>query len=283
MIRKKVLLLVAGAVVAAAVVGLIIISYSTEPKTEIQVWWIFADPHVGRYPFLGEGIGRKLVEPLEAAVNDVNELGIADYAFCLGDLVSDCADYAPIFLEMMENLEVENWYYILGNHDHDWENWENVLPVVYGGFDVLGIRFMLISDEVGYEEGIHKSDGIMGDNQFNWFFTELYMHRDQPVFVFSHQPYFKWNEWSRLPLNTPGEVRVDIWFSGHLHYWAIDENTEYGFLWLGINSIDWANNYESIFLFLERTGNEVKVAIKARNHLDRVWLDEPYFEFVYEV
>ena len=284
MTRRKIWLLIAGVVAATAVAGLIVVvSHTAEPKTEVQVWWIFTDPHVGRYPFLGEGIGEKPVEPLEAAVRDVNELGIADYALCLGDMVSDVADYAPIFVGMMDNLNVKRWYYILGNHDHDWETGENVLPTVYEGFDVLGIRFILISDEMGYKNGTHISGGVMRENQFDWFFKELYLHRDQPVFVFSHQPYFQWDVWDKLPIATPGEVRVDIWFSGHLHVWAIDENTDYGFFWFGVNSIDWANNYESIFLFIERTGGEVKMTVKARNHLDRVWLDEPYYEFTFEV
>lgn len=282
MIPRKALLLAIGAISVAVIAGFVLISYRPPERVENQVWWIFSDTHVGMWPFAGPNVENKLEEHLEVAVRDVNELGVADYAICLGDMVSDKAEYVPIFLRIMDNLKVKGWHYVLGNHDHDWKTWENVLPIVYKGLDALGIRFILISDEVGYREGSKVSGGIMGDNQFNWFFMELYTYRDRPVFVFSHQPYFNWDKWDSLPVTTPGEVRVDIWFNGHHHMWIV-ENTNYGFLRFSISSVDWANNYNSVFLFLQRDGNKVEVTIRARDHQERVWLDEPYFHAVLEV
>ena len=197
-------------------------------------------------------------------------------------MVSDKAEYVPIFLSLMENLKVENWYYILGNHDYDYRTEENLFPLVYQSFEVLGIKFILISDEIGYRGGAHLSGGDMGENQFDWFFRELYLSRDQPVFVFSHQGPEHWNVWPELPVHEPGEVRIDLWFTGHYHQWIV-ENSPEGFLRLTVNSIDWLNNYESMFMFLERRGDRIKVELRPRNHLDRKWLPWPTFTFEFEV
>lgn len=269
-----------AAIALASLMGLTLL-LEEPPAVENQVWWIFTDSHVGIWPFAEPGT-EKAQEHLEVAIQDVNELGIVDYALCLGDMVSDKVEYVETFLGLVENLEVKNWYYILGNHDHDYRTGENVLPVVYQSLEVLGIKFILVSDEEGYRDGAHISLGVMGEEQFDWFFRELYLSRDQPTFVFSHQAPDAWNVWPDLPVHEPGEVRIDIWFTGHYHQWIV-ENREEGFLRISVSSIDWANNYESMFMFLERKGNKVKVELRARNHLERRWLDWPRFTFEFEV
>jgi predicted phosphodiesterase len=258
--------LVGAAIIALALAA---VSFSLLQETgEQQVWWILTDPHVG-----GGGY-----EYLRAAVEDVNELQIADYAIVLGDLVADSIDHVSRFLEMMDNLGVREWHYILGNHDYHQTTNENVLPVVYKGIDVVGMRFILISDEKG---GPHYSGGVMSDEQFDWLWEELYGNRDKHIFIFSHQPYYGWNTWNDIR-PTVEDVGVDIWFAGHQHRWNI-ENTEHGFMSFVVNSIDWNKQGESIFLFVKSGGGEVEVEIKARDHLEGVWLAEPYSNFVFKI
>jgi len=260
--------------ITVAIVGLAIFAaftYSHFSSTggeeeKQQVWWIASDPHLGNYP-------EQPLISLQVAIQDVNDLGIADHAAILGDLVYNLGEYADDFLQLMDNLEVEKWYYVLGNHDFDQETRENVLPVFYDGIDVLGIRFVFISTEVGYQDGSYVLDGRMGEEKFNWLWMELYGHRDQPIFMFSHQPYDKWNIWPDLASLIQGEVNVKVWFCGHMHEWIINENVQpYGFTEVCDSSLDWADHYHGVFLFLQREGDTVNITIKFRNHLNHEWI-----------
>lgn len=67
-----------------------------------------------------------------------------------------------------------------------------------------------------------------------------------------------------------------------MHRWGIKENTGHGFMSFVVNSIDWNKQGESIFLFIKLGEGNVEVEIKARNHLEGVWLEEPYYNFVFE-
>lgn len=264
---SKIIMVAVAVIAACAFAGFLVTRGDGE-----QVWWIFTDPHV----FPGDE------RYLRTAIADVNELQIADYAICLGDLANNSHRSFPPIAEMMENLKVRGWYYVLGNHDFDRDTGEAVLPLSYRGIDVAGIRFVLISDEKGWENYVHYGGGVMGDEQFDWLWAELHTNRDKPIFVFSHQPYYQWNVWSKLQTAFDGDVAVDVWFHGHLHQWVLVENTPYGFMSFGVNSIDWNKQYESIFLFIKPKGGEVEVEIRARNHLEGVWLEEPHYKLTFK-
>jgi calcineurin-like phosphoesterase family protein len=254
-----------GLVVIVAVVVTVFVFSLRIGGEETEVWWIGSDPHV-RGP---EGLH------LRIAIQDVNELGIADRAAILGDIVHNSDEYADDFLQIMDNLKVEKWYYVLGNHDHDETSGENVFPIFYGGVDALGIRFIFISDEVGWEDGEQIFGGVMREDQYEWLWMELFNRKDQPVFIFSHQKYNQWNVWPELASSLEeGTFNLKAWFYGHLHRWTISENIvePYGFIEVGASSLDWAGNYHGIFIFLKRRGDTTEVTIKFRDHLNREWI-----------
>lgn len=271
--RKTIGIAVAVVVLAAfAVVCLFSYTRGKEEtqQVETQVWWIASDPHVG-YTMSAPD------KALQVGIDDVNEYVEnkenikVNHAAILGDLIHESSSYRSMFLQDMENLKVENWYYVLGNHD--FEGGENILPVFYGGIDVMGIRFVFISTEVG---GGNIFSGVMGDNQLTWLQNELEIHYNQPVFLFSHQPYDEWNVWSSLAPVIQSDANVKVWFCGHLHRWVINENVaSYTFIEVCDSSLDWAKNYNGVFLFLQREGGTVNVTIKFRNHLDHEWISVP--------
>jgi predicted phosphodiesterase len=231
-------------------------------QPERVVWWIASDPH------FDEPEDPHLLIPIQ----DVNELGIADYAVLLGDLLFDSPRYAQDFLDAMSTLDVKRWYYVLGNHDYDRNTEENVLPLFYGSVEMLGIRFIFISDERGWEDGQWVFDGVMGEEQSEWFWRELLEHQEQPKFIFSHQPFDQWNIWGDLA-DALGSLNIRAWFSGHLHRWQVDDNFEpYGFAYVCDSSLDWKGNYHGVFLFMERRGDTVEVTIRFRDHLNREWI-----------
>jgi len=239
------------------------------PQVETQVWWIASDCHLGNMP-------AQPLDSLQVAINDVNSLGIADHAAILGDILNNSHDYADNFFEMMGNLDVGKWYYILGNHDfrQSGNRAENFLPKLYYGIDVFGIRFIFISTEAAGTTSTSLG-GVMGSDQFNWLQDELETHSNQPVFIFSHQPYFQWNVWDNLAPLIQSEGNVKVWFCGHLHSWVINENvTPYNFTEVCDNSLDWStpHNYAGVFMFLQREGNTVDVTLKFRNHLTHEWI-----------
>jgi len=237
-------------------------------QEENQVWWIASDPHLGNFP-------NNPFDSLQVAIQDVDNLGIADHAAILGDILNNSGMYADNFFQLMDNLNVENWYYVLGNHDSNQsvKIGENFLPKLYYGIDVLGIRFVFISTE---GSGLPSESGVMGDNQFTWLENELEMHSNQPVFMFSHQPWYEWNVWDNLILTIEGEGNVKVWFCGHLHEWVINENVKpYNFIEVCDSSLDWAEHYNGVFMFLQRKGDTVNVTLKFRNHLTHEWISVP--------
>ncbi len=98
---------------------------------ESQMWWIASDSHLGVH---GENL-----DALKVAIEDANDLGIADYAIQLGDEIHETMAYRENSFQLMDSLEVENWYF-LGNHD--FENpprEENLLPPVDVTLDTPGM------------------------------------------------------------------------------------------------------------------------------------------------
>jgi 3',5'-cyclic AMP phosphodiesterase CpdA len=237
-------------------------------QVDTLVWWIASDCHLGNFP--------ENLDSLRVAINDVNGLGIADHAAILGDILNNSSNYADNFFEMMGNLDVGKWYYVLGNHDFvQYGNTrENFLPKLYYGIDVLGIRFLFISTESSF--GANQSmSGVMGSEQFTWLQDELTRHSNQPVFIFSHQPYSSWNMWDNLAPLIQSEGNVKIWFCGHQHSWIINENVApWNFTEICDNSLDSStpHNYAGVFMTLKRDGNTVNVTIQFRNHLTHEWI-----------
>jgi len=235
----------------------------TQKGENTQVWWIASDSHLG-------DLTARPLDSLQVAIQDVDELGIVDHAAILGDLVYDSDTYVSNFVQMMNGLNLENWYYVTGNHDFNQSTGENFFPISYKGIDVWGIRFVFI-----FTEGPTR-EGTMGDNQLAWLENELETHENQPVFMFSHQPYSNWNVWPSLGPIIQSDANVKVWFCGHMHVWTVNENVQpYNFIYICDSSLDWAQNYNGVFMFLQREGNTVDVTLKFRDHQDHEWISVP--------
>jgi len=238
----------------------------TQHGENTQVWWIASDPHLGN-------LSARPLDSLQVAIQDVEELGIADHAAILGDLVYNHDTYVSDFVQMMNSLNVEDWYYVTGNHDFNQDTGENFFPISYRGIDVLGIRFLFIFTE---GPGGSTMDGVMGDDQLAWLENELETHENQPVFMFSHQPYSNWNVWDNLAPLIQSQGNVKVWFCGHMHVWTINENVQpYNFIEICDSSLDWSYNYNGVFMYLQREGDTVDVTLKFRDHQDRKWINVP--------
>lgn len=234
------------------------------PEAE-HVWWVAADSHVGH------GSEDHIGQHLDVSVADVNDLGIADYAIVLGDLVEDDYDYAAPFIRGMNQLDVP-WTYVLGNHDFCRENNEPVLPVHFSARTISGIRFVFLSDEV---TGAIDRDLIMSEEQEKWFWEELEDHKGKPVFLFTHQPYPEVKAWPALKEKRE-EYNLAAWFSAHKHRWTIDPDYPHGFAHINIHSVGGVReDYLSSFLFLtpSKDGEEVAVTVLFRDHRAKEWIE----------
>ena len=249
-----------------------------ESQRETQVWWIASDPHVGYYR-------ENALLALQVGIEDVNEYvekteGVkVDYAILLGDLIHESNIYTGKFLRAMENLKVENWYHVLGNHDYNnaEDKWEdNLLPEVDTTLDVMGMKWILISDHAGdtYNSPPEFNDGTMPENVREWFLNQV-LYSDKPVFVFSHQPPVGWKVWSENLQNQVYGSELRAWFYGHTHewggYWFEDQ-----VLVFSDCSLDWSQNYKGVFIFLDREGNDVNVTLKFRDHENHAWIKIPF-------
>ncbi len=233
-----------------------------KPINEDITWWVAADPHVGHRsePSLGEH--------LATSVADVNELGIAEYAVMLGDLVDDSYDHAVPFIREMNQLDV-NWTYVLGNHDFVRDVNEPVLPVHFSARTVGGIRFVFLSDEL---TGARDRDLVMSEEQENWFWEEMETHKDKQVFLFTHQPHPEFQRWPELKEKIE-EYNVAAWFSGHKHRWDLRQDSGHGFAIVNIHSIGGVReDYLSTFLGLNRDQDRVKATVRFRNHKNKEWI-----------
>lgn len=243
-------------------VGMSALLHAEEAFEQKVIWWVAADPHVGHRSesYVGEHI--------EKAVADVNQLGIAEYAIILGDLVEDDYDFAVPFIRNMNQLDV-NWTYVLGNHDFVRATNEPVLPVQFSARTVAGIRFIFLSDEL---TGAQNRDLVMSPDQEQWFWQELETHKNKPVFLFTHQPYPEFQIWPQLKARLD-DYNIVAWFSAHKHRWDIRKDSGHGFAHINILSIGGVReNYLSTFLQLHRTGNTVEATVAFRNHLTQEWI-----------
>ncbi len=246
----------------AASIGMISGSALHAEENDLQetIWWVAADPHVGTGGESSPG------EYLALAVADMNELGIADYAVMLGDLVSDDYAYTVPFIREMNQLNV-GWTYVLGNHDFKRDVNEPVLPVQFSARTVKGIRFVFLSDEV---TGAQNRDLVMSEEQESWFWEELDTHKDKPVFLFTHQPHPEVQVWPKLKERLD-DYNIVAWFSGHKHRWDIREDSGHGFAMININCIQ-RRNSESTFLRLQRKAGSVEATVIFRDHENQEWI-----------
>lgn len=239
---------------------------------ETQVWWMASDPHVGY----------GTINCLEVGVEDVNEYvekieGIeVDYAIQLGDLIHESSWYRGRFLRPMDNLNVENWYYILGNHDFENPPWdENLLPPVDTILNVMGMKWILISDHLGdtSDSPPETKGGNMPEDVREWVVEEI-LYSEEPVFVFSHQPPTQWTVWTEEIQDFVVGSGLRAWFYGHIHAWSAYwyENQT---LIFSDCSLDWSNNYMGVFMFLEREDDTVNVTLRFRDHKNHEWIETP--------
>jgi predicted phosphodiesterase len=277
-----------GAIVVIVAVSAGVYVYLSQGKAggsqrETQVWWIASDPHVGYYR-------ENALLPLQVGIEDVNEYiekieGLnVDHAILLGDLIHETHIYVGKFLRAMENLNVESWYYVLGNHDYNQnpsnksENkWtENLLPEVDMTLDVMGMKWILISDHAGdtYNSPQEYNDGTMPENVREWFLNQV-LSSDKPVFVFSHQPPVGWKVWTEDLQDRIYGTELRAWFYGHIHNWS-GYWFENQVLIFSDCSLDWAQNYKGVFMFLDREGNDVNVTLKFRDHENHAWIKIPF-------
>jgi predicted phosphodiesterase len=246
---------------------------------ETQVWWIASDPHIG-HPSMRVSDNCLLV-----GIEDVNDYvenieGVkVDYAILLGDLIheSTASQFREKLYQDMENLKVENWYYILGNHDFNNPHWnENVLPPVDMTLDVMGMKWILISDHMG-DSGSSPPEalgGTMPENVREWFVNQV-LSSDRPVFVFSHQPPNQWKAWNENLQRIANGSELFGWFYGHIHAWSATW-LEDQVLAFSDCSLDWAKNFKGVFMFLEREGNTVNVTLRFRDHQNHEWIEIPF-------
>lgn len=212
---------------------------------------------------------------LEVAIEDVNDLGIADYAILLGDVIHETTEYRENFFQLMSRLEVENWYYVLGNHDFENPPWEeNLLPPVDMALDVMGVKWILISDHAGDSGGFptEYDGGTMSENSKGWFENQI-LFSDKPVFVFSHQPPSQWKVWDKLEGFIKGS-KLQAWFYGHVHNWSAGWFEDQVLVFSDC-SLDWKNLYYGVFMYLERRNDTVNVTLRFRDHKDHEWIETP--------
>lgn len=270
---RKIVGIIVAAVILAAAFGYY---FSSEGRgEEKQVWWIASDPHLGVH---GENFYY-----MQKAIEDVNEYvqkveGVkVDYAIQLGDEIHETMKYREDFFQLMNSLEVKDWYYILGNHDFvNLPSEENILPVVDTTIDVMGMKWILISDHAGDSSprtNPQVEGGTMPENVREWFVIQILLS-EKPIFVFSHQPPGQWKVWNEELRELAVGTKLRAWFYGHIHRWSA-RWMEDEILIISDCSIDWAGHCAGMFMFLERKGDTVDVTLKFRNHENHAWIQTP--------
>lgn len=269
-VSLAIVVVIAAIITVAAVCGyyFVAVSLGKHAVVETQVWWIASDPHIGFHR-------ANPLDALKVAIEDVNDLGIADYAIQLGDVIHETVEYRENFISLMNSLEVENWYYILGNHDFENPPWEeNLLPPVDMTLDVMGMKWILISDHAGDSGGFppEHDGGTMPENLQGWFENQI-LFSDKPVFVFSHQPPSQWEVWDELKGFIKGS-KLQAWFYGHVHNWSASWFEDQVLVFSDC-SLDWKNLYYGVFMYLERRDDTVNVTLRFRDHQNHEWIETP--------
>jgi len=239
---------------------------------ETQVWWIASDPHVGYGTVDSLGVG---IEDVNEYVEKIEGVEV-DCAILLGDLIHESSWYRGRFIRSMDNLNVENWYYVLGNHDFENPPWdENLLPPVDTMLNVMGMKWILISDHMGdtYDAPPEATGGTMPEDVKAWVVDQI-LYSDEPVFVFSHQPPTQWKVWTDEIQDFVVGSELRAWIYGHVHNWSANWFEDQTLI-LSDCSLDWANNYMGVFMFLEREDDTVNVTLRFRDHKNHAWIETP--------
>ena len=244
---------------------------------ETEVWWIASDPHIGHPSMhVSDNCLRVGIEDVNDYVEKIEGIEV-DHAILLGDLIheSTASQFKEKLYQDMENLKVESWYYILGNHDYVFYT-ENILPIVDTTLDVMGMKWILISDHMG-DSGSNPPEsvgGTMPENVQEWFVNQI-LTSDRPVFVFAHQPPNQWKAWNENLQRLAKGSELYGWFYGHIHAWSAAW-LEDQVLAFSDCSLDWDRNYQSAFMFLEREGGAVNVTLRFRSNENHTWIEIPF-------
>jgi 3',5'-cyclic-AMP phosphodiesterase len=124
-----------------------------------------------------------------------------------------------------------------GNHDYDvpevsrqvshklFQQKFNTRP--YYSIDYRGVKFVHLNNFLGAtwdksSPQYNKTFGSMGEEQLNWFETEL--HQQRPTFVFTHFPLFlvrptEFSEYGVYSLLQKYKNNIPLMLSGHVHKW----------------------------------------------------------------
>ncbi len=247
-----------------------------------EIWWIAADPHVGREGAYADG--------LDICVSDVNHLEISDYAIILGDLVEDRAEYVPEFNDTMTNLH-HGWTYILGNHD--FEDEKPLFPNNYFAENVNGVRIIALSDEDGHG---NPGETTIGPIQDQWLQDTLNDNPDVPTIIMTHhsptssgksgRSVSSFNEWLADRID---DYNIVAWFVAHDHIWKIEENAgDYGFTEVFVNEIidkssSTSDTSHGMFMKIESGGETAKISLRFRDHYNEQWITvDGHSEYVIE-
>ncbi|KAL0206331.1 hypothetical protein P9112_001638 [Eukaryota sp. TZLM1-RC] len=235
--------------------------HSPGPNPDLNpIMWVAGDIHVGFFSEPYEGYHFKQF------VEDLESLNMGNSVVFLGDLMEDDLSFVPPFNNIANRLLL-NWTYVLGNHDFHKSTNEPLFPPRYFAQTVHGIRFIFISDESGLSRNL-----VMTTAQQEWFFDELRASIDQPVFIFSHQPYYEVEMWKELRAQLDS-FSITAWFSAHKHNWDIKPDTGFGFPNIGLHSIGGIRAaYSSSFLSMSRSEDMVDVQVCFRNHYRQQWI-----------
>ena len=248
-------------------------------ERETEVWWIASDPHVGYNYIMSDNALKVGIEDVNEYVEKIEGVKV-DGAILLGDLIHQTSSYIGTFYRDMENLNVENWYYVLGNHDFNNPPYdENLLPPVDMTLDVMGMKWIFISCHTGDTGSSPVSEAMGGplrmpENVREWFVNQV-LTSDKPVFVFSHQAPTSWIAWNENLKKFAKGSELMGWFYGHIHAWSAAW-FEDQVLAFSDCSLDWAPNYQSAFMFLEREGGTVNVTLRFRDDKNHTWIEIPF-------
>ncbi len=254
-----------------------------------ETWWIGADTHIGRTADLRE------LNYLKAAVDDVNELGISDYAIILGDLVEDDPQFVEPFVNAMNNLD-HDWTYVIGNHDFDRHGTgERVMDRVYFNKVLGGVRFLAFSDDGMWNNGDvkqgYQTEKNLKDDQNDWLRTQLLADPEKPTILMSHQGLRRMYEvahddgpdiWDRSRRgwlqDEWDDYNIPMWYRGHRHAWAMEENyMNHGFVDISPGGIV-NESGGGVFMTVTARGGNTTISTRFRHHLTQEWITVGGFE-----
>ncbi|MBP3193976.1 GLUG motif-containing protein [Natronogracilivirga saccharolytica] len=254
-----------------------------------ETWWIGADTHIGRTDDLAE------LDYLQDAVEDVNDLGLSDYAIILGDLVEDDPQFVEPFVDAMDNLD-HDWTYVIGNHDFDRDGTgERVMDRVYFNKDLGGVRFLAFSDDGMWNGGDvtqgYQTEKNLKQDQNDWLHNELKSDPQAPTVLMSHQGLRRmyevahddgpdiWDKDRRGWLQDEwDDYNILIWYRGHRHTWSMEENyMNHDFVDISPGGLlDPTGG--GVFMTVTARGGTTTITTRFRDHLNKEWISVGGFD-----